>query len=815
MLSVYCTTAQAALQAVGPISAATTLPTWYQDTTGLALVPCLDANGLCVLPPTPAPPFTTTGPISDLNFPNEIFYFLADSSLPVTGGATAKLRLAFEASFLAGVSPNAGITFLRINLASIKSPLSPNSTYTVTHPYGSFTFVTDAAGGSKAAGNAAFRTEDLSAGPVDGYFPPGLKAATNTHIGPFLKSAAGLITDPVTGTQYLGNPAVTTTVTGSPTGNNFFRISGPNIGGPGINTVQTNLFTLSGKLAPPPGTPITITSATYSQSATAGQVSVFATSTPTANLTVSGAGFPTTTMLHDPLNQGNFFATIAATTPASLPGVPAEVSVVNTQDAVLVPVPPPHTHPLVDGVTVSVANYDPFTQVLTVKASSSDTLAPVPTLSIPALLPPANVLGATGLLKVTLAVPPAAVTVASSGGGSATAPVTVGVLAPPVAAADTATTTAGTAVTIPVLANDTPAANITPAAASVNIVGVPVGGTAVVNAAGTVTFTPAVGFTGAASFSYTVTDNLALVSLPATVSITVTSATIIPVAVNDTATTVAGTPLTISVLANDTINPPGIINPASVAIVVGSAIGGTPVVNAAAGTVTFTPAAGFTGAASFSYTVQNTAVPPQTSNAAVVTISVTATPPPAAATAVNDVANTLVNVPRIINVVANDIGAVPSSVVIATPPTLGAVTNNLDGTVTYASGTAGTGTFTYNVKSSTGAVSNNATVTVSVTSAITDAVTVLRAQFKTSTKEWLLEGNTTNVSPASKPVTIYVGNSLAGQVLGTVVTNAADGRWKFQLPGNAGNIVPDVSKTVSVALPSGASRLAFPIAVSP
>src|SRR6185369_9277152 len=162
--------------------------------------------------------------------------------------------------------------------------------------------------------------------------------------------------------------------------------------------------------------------------------------------------------------------------PASLPGVPAEVSVVNTQDAVLVPVPPPHTHPLVDGVTVSVANYDPFTQVLTVKASSSDTLAPVPTLSIPALLPPANVLGATGLLKVTLAVPPAAVTVASSGGGSATAPVTVGVLAPPVAAADTATTTAGTAVTIPVLANDTPAANITPAAASVNIVGVPVGG---------------------------------------------------------------------------------------------------------------------------------------------------------------------------------------------------------------------------------------------------------------------------------------------------------------------------------------------------
>jgi len=824
MLAAFGTSAQAALQAVGPISPATTIPTWYQDTTGKALAPCLDTNGLCVLPPfdlTFTGPITTTGPITNANFPNEIFYFLADSTLAVAGGkGQAILRLAFEASFLppALVTPNGAITFLRINLKSMTG-LTPNSIFTVTHPYGTFTFTSDGAGSARAAGNAAFRIEDLSAGVIDGYFPAGLQAATNTHIGPFLVSAGGLVVDPVTGTSYLGNPAVSTTVTGSPTGNNFFRISGPNIGGIGINTVQTNLFTLSGKLAPPPGTPITITSATYSQSATAGQVSVFATSNPTANLSVSGAGFPTTTMLHDALNPGNFFASIAATIPASLPGVPAQVSIVNTLDATLVPVPPPTTHPLVDGVTISVANYDPFANILTVKAASSDTLVPVPTLTITALAPPTNVLDATGLLKVTLAVPPASVTVASSSGGSATAPVTVGVLAAPVAAADTATTTAGTAVTIPVLANDTPAGSIPLSSTSITLVGAPVGGTPVVNAAGTVTFTPALGFSGAASFSYTATDSLGLVSLPATVSITVTAATpAIPVTVNDVATTTLGTAVTIPVLANDTIVAPGVINPASVAVVIGSAIGGTPVPNLATGTVTFTPNLLVAGTASFSYTVQNALG--QVSLPATVTINVTAIAPPAAAVANPDVANTLVNVSRIINVLANDTGAInPATVVISTPPVLGTGTAiaNLDGTITFASATPGTSTFQYTVKNTAGVASLPATVTVSVASVIADAVTILKAQCTnaSTTKQWVVEGNTTNVSPVSKIVTLYVGNSLAGQILGTVATNAADGRWKFQLPGNVGNVGPDATKTISAKLPSGASRLAFPVAVTP
>src|SRR5262249_22979647 len=43
------------------------------------------------------------------------------------------------------------------------------------------------------------------------------------------------------------------TITGSPAGTNVFRIDGPNVGGPGVNSVSTNLFSLLGlKTQPPP-----------------------------------------------------------------------------------------------------------------------------------------------------------------------------------------------------------------------------------------------------------------------------------------------------------------------------------------------------------------------------------------------------------------------------------------------------------------------------------------------------------------------------------------------------------------------------------
>jgi hypothetical protein len=198
-------------------------------------------------------------------------------------------------------------------------------------------------------------------------------------------------------------------------------------------------------------------------------------------------------------------------------------------------------------------------------------------------------------------------------------------------------------------------------------------------------------------------------------------------------------------------------------------------------------------------------------------VTVTITPVNIPPVANNDVAGTFVNTARIINVIANDTDAdgiiTPGSVVIVSGPTLtgNILVNNLNGTVTYTSPTAGTDTFTYNVKDNTGAVSNNATVTVTVSSVVAETVTVLRAEYTQATRQWLVEGTTTN-SPANAIMTIYIGRDLTGQIIGT--TTVVAGKWKFQLVGNAGNPGPDVTNTISAgSSPGGGSRLAFPIAL--
>ncbi len=72
-----------------------------------------------------------------------------------------------------------------------------------------------------------------------------------------------------------------------------------------------------------------------------------------------------------------------------------------------------------------------------------------------------------------------------------------------------------------------------------------------VNADGTITYTPAANYTGADSFSYTIGDGQGG-SATATVSVTVSAVNDAPVAVNDAATTAEETAVSIAVLANDT-----------------------------------------------------------------------------------------------------------------------------------------------------------------------------------------------------------------------------------------------------------------------
>jgi Domain of unknown function (DUF4082)/Cadherin-like domain/Bacterial Ig domain len=148
------------------------------------------------------------------------------------------------------------------------------------------------------------------------------------------------------------------------------------------------------------------------------------------------------------------------------------------------------------------------------------------------------------------------------------------------------------------LANDTD-----PNGLPLSITGVsnPINGTVSYDAnATTVTFVPTAGYTGAASFSYAISDGQAPGS-SATVSLSVTPPP--PVANNDNGfITNENGSITIAVstlLASDT-DPNGL--PISFADV-SNPLNGTVSYNANAQTVTFVPTAGYTGAASFSYSI--------------------------------------------------------------------------------------------------------------------------------------------------------------------------------------------------------------------
>lgn len=262
-------TAHAALNAVGAVDPANGFPAWVQDFNGTSIEPCLDQNGMCVLPgaggapgaPNFDPALGVAAPIfngpaagiTPLNFPIELFYFLAQNLQDVGPTLTSKfvLSLALEGTFFPTVADGNQTTFIRINLKALHG-LTPNSTYIVTHPYGSFTFQTDALGNNFPRVNGqTFRAEDGCVAPPCGTFVQ-LLPATNTNMGPFLRAEppAPAILTSADGKAYIGNPLLAVEVTGSPTGNNFVQIDGPDIGGVGLSTVRSTFFNLSGKLGP-------------------------------------------------------------------------------------------------------------------------------------------------------------------------------------------------------------------------------------------------------------------------------------------------------------------------------------------------------------------------------------------------------------------------------------------------------------------------------------------------------------------------------------------------------------------------------------
>ena len=175
------------------------------------------------------------------NFPDEWFYWTGNARIrPLVGSNNfrADLTLALEGTFggpTGAVVNGDQITFARFRFR-VNGGLVPNATYTVTYPFGVKMFV------ASTTGTINF-TEDQGCGAT----PPACNFASvlpTTNVGPFLKWDA---TAPAPPAGYIGDANVTHSVTGSPFATNFLRIDGPNVGGPGINTIQTNQFTVTGK----------------------------------------------------------------------------------------------------------------------------------------------------------------------------------------------------------------------------------------------------------------------------------------------------------------------------------------------------------------------------------------------------------------------------------------------------------------------------------------------------------------------------------------------------------------------------------------
>ncbi|WP_155890623.1 Ig-like domain-containing protein [Desulfuromonas sp. TF] len=240
-------------------------PVWYEDAAGLQLELCVPPPAgnasrpdLCIGDPLELD--ENGDPINPLVLTGESFWWLAETAIDVPGGK-AQLTLAVEATFGGAEAPIDGqqISFGRTRIR-IDTPVA--GTYTVNHPYGTQIFeVADPEEGINY-------TADI--GAANFLFPAlgfqGTLAAFGPDEVPFLtwpdyqNNPSLQVRGPVDPEnpeepgplleQYVGNPNVASTVVGGTNGN-VFRVDGPagsNLGGVGIDFVETDQFFVMGKV---------------------------------------------------------------------------------------------------------------------------------------------------------------------------------------------------------------------------------------------------------------------------------------------------------------------------------------------------------------------------------------------------------------------------------------------------------------------------------------------------------------------------------------------------------------------------------------
>lgn len=215
---------------------------------------------------------------------------------------------------------------------------------------------------------------------------------------------------------------------------------------------------------------------------------------------------------------------------------------------------------------------------------------------------------------------------------------------------------------------------------------------------GAFTYTPAAGYVGADSFTFTA-SNSGGTSNTATESITVTVAP--PVATNGTLKTTAGNAVSGTLTANGT-------GPLTFAIVTQPSHGTVTLTSVNTGTFTYTPSAGFTGEDSFTFAASNGG---GISNTATESITVTVAPPVATngslVTTTGNAANGTLT--------ASGTGPLTYAVVSQPPHGTVVLSSASTGAFTYIpdAGFTGTWSFTFTASNS-GGTSNTATVSIMV-----------------------------------------------------------------------------------------------------
>ena len=352
--------ASAVLLDHGPSDPVITFPSWYRDTEGLALGLCRSTTDFCF--PLAANPAGFAGNIGD-----EAFYSLVEFKNIATGSDFQYRYLgALEASYLPGPTPKHGdeTVFARIRITFNFNNANKNGTYTVTHPFGVHTF----------ENVQATTKQNLQGGQAANYFTvdvplgTGFDGALEGPLGPFIKWDTDLPL--VSGAEeFVGDPTVPHTFTGSPFGTNFIRIQGPvgsNLDGLGNDFIEESLGSVLGqKWTAPIAEALKVDGSYKVRKAGVNGIDVWATSTPNQRLIVTGEGMPSLQLFPTGTVAGKYHGHIEY---PSTEAVPSQITVTNLSSTPVIS----ESTGLVDGVEISQATYDTVTRQILIVAHSSD-----------------------------------------------------------------------------------------------------------------------------------------------------------------------------------------------------------------------------------------------------------------------------------------------------------------------------------------------------------------------------------------------------------------------------------------------------------